>query len=373
MKLSIYNLTLNKKTLIFFLPNFSQGGAGETLSKLMMYLAKKHDCFLICLNNCFYKKILIKNKVKIIEINSNKTFFSMFKIRNIVKKILNAKENAIFISNINYANVLSIIFLRSLNNLKIILYEKTPIQELETDYGNFKRKIKNKIIKKLIKYTYIHANKIITNSKVTSLDFKRYLNKDVKTIYSKSIDKIKKFRKIKVKNIKILWIGRFSNEKSFDTLIDAVNILKNLDIKIFVLGDGAKKKIYFDKIQQLRISHKFKFFGYKKNLDNYFKSSNLYISTSYYEGFPNSVIQAINYSLPIVASKSYGGINEIIKNKHSGVFFKVDDPLDLSQKIIEYKKNKLLFQKYAFSALKDLEKFDFKNIEKKFENEILKV
>ena len=114
MKLSIYNLTLNKKTLIFFLPNFSQGGAAETLSKLMMYLAKKHDCLLICLNNCFYKKILIKNKVKIIEINSNKAFFSMFKIRNIVKKILNVKENAIFISNINYANVLSIIILRSL-------------------------------------------------------------------------------------------------------------------------------------------------------------------------------------------------------------------------------------------------------------------
>jgi glycosyltransferase involved in cell wall biosynthesis len=363
---------LKKKTFIFFLPNFSQGGAAESISKLMIYLAKKkYECVLICLNKCFYKKQLTKYDIKIFEIFSNKTLFSMLKIRGLINSFIIHKKKITLISNINYANILSIIFFRSLKNLKIILYERTPIQELDFDYGSFYRKIKNKTIKFLMFLTYRFSDKIIANSKTTSFDLSKLTKQKVITIYSKSIKKIKPFKKKFKNKINILWIGRFSKEKSLDTLIDAIKIINDDEIKVFILSNDINKRDYLKKINKLKLTKRFVFCGYKKNLTKYFNSTNLYISTSLYESFPNSVIQAINNSLPIITSKSFGGINEIIQNNFSGVFFETNNSKALSQKILNFKKNKKKYENFALNAHNALNKFSFDRIEKDFENELL--
>ena len=363
---------LKKKTFIFFLPNFSQGGAAESISKLMIYLAKrKYECILICLNKCFYKNQLTKYNIKIFEIFSNKTLFSMLKIRGLINSFIIHKKKVTLISNINYANILSIIFFRSLKNLKIILYERTPIQELDFDYGSLQRKIKNKIIKFLMFLTYRFSDKIIANSKTTSFDLSKLTKKKVITIYSKSIKKIKPYKKKFKNKISILWVGRFSKEKSLDTLIDAIKITNDEEIKVFILSNNMNKVNYLKKINKLKLTKKFVFCGYKKNLTKYFNSTNLYVNTSLYESFPNSVIQAINNSLPIITSKSFGGINEIIKNNFSGVFFETNNSKALSQKILNFKKNKKKYENFALNAHNTLKKFSFDKIEKKFENELL--
>ena len=67
---------MKKKTLIFFLPNFSQGGAAQSITKLMIFLSKKkYKCILFCLGKCFYHKELFQNRVKIIEINSGAALY----------------------------------------------------------------------------------------------------------------------------------------------------------------------------------------------------------------------------------------------------------------------------------------------------------
>ena len=295
----------------------------------------------------------------------------MFKIRKIVKNIINKNIYTSIVSNINYANILTIIFLRSLKNLEIILYERTPIQELNYSFGNTYLKFKNKIIKFLILKTYKFADKIITNSNKTSLDLSKYIKKKVFIIYSKSINKIKPFKKKQLKNTKILWIGRFSKEKSFETLINAIDILKNKNIIVNVLANSDNIDGYLKKIRDLELENNFKFFGYKDNLTKYFNSSNLYISTSYYESFPNSVVQAINNSLPIISSKSHGGINDLVKSYYSGVFFKTNNPKDLANKILDFINNQKKYIYYASNAHRNLKKFEFDKIEEKFEDLLL--
>ena len=359
---------MNKKTFIFFLPNFSQGGASQSTTKLMIYLSKKkYKCILICLGRCFYYKELIQNQIKVIEISSNRTLLSIFKVKKKIKNYLRRDQQTILISNINYVNVLSIIFFRTLDNLKIVLYERTPIQELDYDYGNIFKKIKNLTIKFLILIFYRFADKIIANSKKSTSDLRSFIGKKVETIYSKSIDKIKPFKKKKIKRTKIIWVGRLSREKSFDTLIEAISLLKNKKIKIYVFSGTSDISKHKQKINFLNLNKQFKFYKYKKDLTKYFKLSNLYISTSLYESFPNSVIQAINHSLPIITSKSYGGISDIIINNHTGVFFKKKNPNDLAKKILSFMNNQRLFNKYAYNAHKNLKKFKFEKIEANFE------
>ena len=63
--------------------------------------------------------------------------------------------------------------------------------------------------------------------------------------------------------------------------------------------------------------------GYKANPYKYLIKSDLYINSSYFEGFPNSIVEAINTNLPIISSQSHGGINDILLNGKAGTILKI--------------------------------------------------
>ena len=58
-------------------------------------------------------------------------------------------------------------FLRNIDNLKIVLVERTSVNELDI-YFSFKDFIKKKIIKTLMILFYKKADKIIANSKIVA-------------------------------------------------------------------------------------------------------------------------------------------------------------------------------------------------------------
>ena len=76
-----------------------------------------------------------------------------------------------------------------------------------------------------------------------------------------------------------------------------------------------------------------------KDIRPVLKLSNLYINTSYFEGFPNSVVEAIDHGIPVICSQSHGGINEILLNGKCGTIFKNGNSFDLASKIEEYYNN----------------------------------
>ena len=84
-------------------------------------------------------------------------------------------DKIIFISNINYANVISIISLFNLNNIKIILTERSSISELNYS-DNFFKNLKNKFIYFLVKFLYKFSDLIITNSNFEKNILKKNLN-----------------------------------------------------------------------------------------------------------------------------------------------------------------------------------------------------
>ena len=76
-----------------------------------------------------------KINCEIIEINSSRTFFSIFKIRKLmIDETKKNFEKIIFISNLNYVNITSLISLINIKNIKVILTERSSISELK--YSN---------------------------------------------------------------------------------------------------------------------------------------------------------------------------------------------------------------------------------------------
>ena len=132
------------------------------------------------------------------------------------------------------------------------------------------------------------------------------------------------------------------------------------------MGDGKDKNKYLNIIQDFGLKNKFLFRGNVRNVEKYLIKSDLFINTSVYEGFPNSVIQAINCGVPVIASRSYGGINEILSNGKFGTFFKTGNEGDLAKKIVDFYKYNWKFYKKAKLAHSSLKKYDFKNLHNKF-------
>ena len=97
---------------IFFLSEFVLGGAGNSIYKLCKNLPKKnYQISIICVKKCYYKKLFKKEGIDVYEINAKRALFAFFKIKKLLSKIIskNYKSN-IFLSNINYSNVLTILF-----------------------------------------------------------------------------------------------------------------------------------------------------------------------------------------------------------------------------------------------------------------------
>ena len=85
---------LIKKNLIFFLPNFSKGGAANSIIRLCEKLdQKKYNIYIISIGKNSYKNRINKYCKKIYELNFKKTIFSFFHIRNIVTQIISKNKD----------------------------------------------------------------------------------------------------------------------------------------------------------------------------------------------------------------------------------------------------------------------------------------
>ena len=88
-----------------------------------------------------------------------------------------------------------------------------------------------------------------------------------------------------------------------------------------VLGDGYllnKAKIYLRKNNIKNVY----LFGNTKDIFKYLYESDVFLSTSLYEGHPISILEAMSIGLPIVASKVTGNI-DTIKDGFSGFFYRL--------------------------------------------------
>jgi hypothetical protein len=351
-----------KKNLIFFLPNFSKGGAGNSIIRLCEKLdKKKYNIYIISIGINSYKNRINKFCKQIYELNFKRTLFSFFHVRKIVIEIISHNKNTIFISNINYANVLSIIFLRNIANLKIVLVERTSINELDI-YFSLKDFIKKKIIKILMMYYYKKADKIIANSKTVAKLLRNLINKKTFYIYPPSIEKVYKYKKPKfnkTKCLRILTTGRLAIEKNLKIIILSLKYLNFDNFKLFILGSGPEKNEIKNFVKINNLKHKVKFFSHTDSLDKFYKNSDLFINSSHFEGFPNSVVEAINYNLPVICSRSGGGIQEILMNGRLGILFDANNYLTLSNQINIFRKNPDFFYKKIKLAKKNIAKFTY--------------
>ena len=365
-----------KINIFFFISKFIYGGAGNAIFNFLKNLdRKKFKVHIIFLNNSDYQGSL-PNHVKLIKLKSKikifQTFFNFFKIKKILQELKPLKKHNIFISNIHFSNVLSILFLRKIKHLKIVLFERTSLKELDL-FENLLSFLKNKIVKSLIKITYSKADKVLTNSKVLSSELKQFnLMSDI--VYSGSINKLIKPRRYKKKSFfNFIAVGRLSSQKDYFTLLKAIKFIKNKNFLIKIFGEGELKKNLYSFIKKNNLQKYVRLIGHEKNRDKIFKNADLLIHTAVYEGLPNSIVESLNYGVPVIAADGYGGIGEVLGYGKYGQLFPPQNAEDLAKKINHFMLNPTYLKKKVRKSQTFIKKFTYKNTCKSLEKILMSI
>ena len=358
------------KKLIIYIPSIEGGGVEKNLYYISNYLSKKNIDIYIVTANTNHKKFF-NNKIKYICPDSLKWNNSSRFIKTLICLALIIKKLPLKnISILSFQSNVSAIILSKLFNLKIII-------RLNTSTDKY---IKNLIKKFLFKIIYSMSDIIIVNS----LEFKRNLHKVLK------INSIQIFNSIKYKDfnkklridyfknfsgIKILSIGRLTDQKDQITILKCLNILKNKEInfRFYLIGEGYKLNMLKQYVKDQKLSKNVKFAGYKSNAFKYIQSADLFVLSSKYEGLPNVLIEAQSLNVPIISSDCSTGPKEILLQGKLGYLFKVGNYLSMSKLIIDFSKDKKKFLYKAKLAKKYLYRFSYEKNLSKYYNIINKI
>jgi glycosyltransferase involved in cell wall biosynthesis len=151
--------------------------------------------------------------------------------------------------------------------------------------------------------------------------------------------------------INVLFLARLIKGKGIYETLDAVAELqrKNRDIHVIVAGDGderesAEKYVSLNGIKNAR------FTGYvtgerKRQL---FEEASLYCLPSYQEGLPTSLLEAMSFGLPVIASP-VGGIPDVVENAKNGFLTQDKESATIADLIEKVISNESLYRRISMN------------------------
>lgn len=158
-----------------------------------------------------------------------------------------------------------------------------------------------------------------------------------------------------------LFFGRLERHKGVKTLLSAMKQVKN--IKLYITGEGSDQD-FLKKYAEKNKLKNVKFFGFmpRKNLIELTRLSLFtVIPSEWYEPFGMTILESFALGKPVIGAK-IGGIQELIEDKKTGLFFNSGDVSDLAEKIKFLSDNRTLSIKMGKNARQIVEKNYNENI-----------
>jgi glycosyltransferase involved in cell wall biosynthesis len=115
-------------------------------------------------------------------------------------------------------------------------------------------------------------------------------------------------------------VGRLSDEKGFDLLIDAVARLsaRRRDIRLWIAGEGPARPRLEDQIAALGCRDRIRLLGHMSDPGDLYQALDVFVLSSRSEGLPNTVLEAMVYQTPVVAT-CVGGVATLVEDGRTGV------------------------------------------------------
>ena len=200
-------------------------------------------------------------------------------------------------------------------------------------------------IQRLKKYVMVYDGVVAVSQKVEN-EFRRlcpwyagqistaYNYLDEQEIYRRSSEMIEEADFLYEKEVKLLTVGRFTEQKGIDLAIMSAAMLKKEKLKFhwYLIGYGPLENLYRKLIVQHDVADCFTILGRKENPYPYIKNCDIYVQPSRHEAYSLVMIEAKILKRPIVCT-DFDGADEQINNEVNGIIVPLNDIKALSEAI----------------------------------------
>lgn len=129
---------------------------------------------------------------------------------------------------------------------------------------------------------------------------------------------------------RILNVGSLKDQKNHPLLLRAFARIADTNARLMLVGTGQGEASLRTLAAELRIADRVIFAGFRSDPTPFYRTADLFVLSSDYEGFGNVIVEAMACGTPVVSTNCPSGPAEILENGRYGRLVPVNDPAALA-------------------------------------------
>ena len=160
----------------------------------------------------------------------------------------------------------------------------------------------------------------------------------------------------------MIYVAEFIERKNHRLLIDAIKLLTDKidNFTVLLAGRGVLLEETKQYVSDNNLEEKIRFLGFVTDIEKYYQTADVAISTSRQEGLGINLVEAMMCGLPVIATVDRGH-RTIVDHEVNGVLFPQDNAEALSNAVYKLYSDDELRLEMSVEAIKKAEKFEIKN------------
>jgi glycosyltransferase involved in cell wall biosynthesis len=311
----------NKTRLLILTPSLACGGSEKFVSLVCNHIDNSKFSVCLVIVNDIASFFEIKNPaIKIVKLKRKRVLTSLIAIKKAIKDY----DPDIVFSTASHLNVYMAFFRKSFYSwIRFVAREPSIVSYSNRQTG------RPSLYNRLVEGNYRNFDMIICPSVYMQQDLVNLYHIPIKQtmIIHNAVENIsltgpQPVTKSKERIYTFITVAGLRKEKGIERLIHAVGLL-SVPFAYYIVGEGSKREDLQKLIDELQMNDKVFLTGQKDDPFSGMENADLFLMGSYYEGFPNVLLEAGAHGIPVVAFNAPGGIAEIITDNENGLL--VDD------------------------------------------------
>lgn len=375
---------MHPKKLAILINALEVAGAEKVVALLINHFYREFDIHLILLNNTIQFELPANIHIKIIDHSSLKSRNRALDILKIpllswrLTRYLEKEGIETCFSALNRSNFINC-FQRILGWKGRILISERSHTSSVYPAGT----IAGKTGRLLVRWLYRKATLNIPNSEGIAFDLRKNfgLDTDYHVIHNPiNIRAQETEMQVPVDDVHFdcftfCHAGRFEKSKNHLMLLQAIQLIKEHNFRVLIAGAGPTELWVRQKAEEMGLSGKIIFLGYRNNVVKYLSKSDGYLLTSDFEGFPNILLEALVCGTPIISTDCPTGPRELLTGKFDpnaicsdveqagyGLLVPVNNAAALSKAMLMMMENESLRNAYASKGKSRAQDYDISRI-----------
>lgn len=228
---------------------------------------------------------------------------------------------------------------------------------------HFNYNLYNFLVTKIRNYIYRKADNIVT---LTEADAEKFRAIGLNPISIPNMISVP-IKEHSFEGRRLLSVGRLHKQKGYDLLIDAMPAVfkKFPNWQLDIFGEGEERDNLQKKIDSYSLSSNISLKGYTNDVQSELLSSDIFIVSSRYEGFPMIIVEALASGLPVVSFNCPEGPRQLLE-RGAGLLVEVGNIESLSENIIKLIESRELRNRCRENGYRNIKKYKPEVIMKKW-------